>query len=135
MALKGKQNRTIVINISETVYDSFMRDSQLAHQMVQEAFQKYPELFPPQMSQGYVLNGKTRVSKKQAVQLRKIKIEGISYQLRPSFLLPAMRAKAQEVSKPLFLLRFGATVARYRSGRWLLSSDATLCGGTGSTCV
>lgn len=54
-----------------------------------------------------MLNGKTRVSKKLGVQLRKIKVAGISYQLRPSFLLPAMRAKTEEVSKPLFLLRFG----------------------------
>ena len=41
------------------------------------------------------------------LQLRKIKVARVSYQLRPSFLLPAMRAKTQEVTKPLFLLRFG----------------------------
>ncbi|WKN45088.1 hypothetical protein [Tunicatimonas pelagia] len=41
------------------------------------------------------------------MQLYKIQVNGINYQIRPSFLLPAMRAKTQEVSKPLFLLRFG----------------------------
>ena len=50
---------------------------------------------------------RTRVSKKLTLQLRKIKVAGVSYQLRPSFLLPAMRAKTGEVSKALFLLRFG----------------------------
>ncbi len=84
-----------------------MQDTQLAHQQIKEAFQAYPELFPSEMSQGYTLNGKSRVSKKLTLQLRKIKVDGISYQLRPSFLLPAMWAKTQEVSKPLFLLRLG----------------------------
>lgn len=107
MARKDTQNRTIVINISESKYASFMQDNQEAHQFIQKAFEKHPELFPAQMSQGYVLNGKTRVSKKLALQLRKIKVAGVSYQLRPSFLLPAMRAKTREVSKALFLLRFG----------------------------
>lgn len=107
MAVKGKQNRTIVINISESMYELFMQDNQVAHQVIGEAFQHHPELFPSQMSTGYVLNGKTRVSKKLTVQLRKIKVDGASYQVRPSFLLPAMRARTQEVSKPLFLLRFG----------------------------
>lgn len=107
MALKGKQNRTIVIDISESIYDSFMQDSQVAHSQIQEAIEHHPELFPTRIAAGYVLNGKTRVSKKMALQLRKIKVDGISYQIRPSFLLPAMRAKTQEVSKPLFLLRFG----------------------------
>ncbi len=107
MALKGTQNRTIVINISESIYNSFMQDSQAAHHLIQEAIQHHAELFPPRINGGYVLNGKTRVSKKMSLQMRKIKVDGISYQLRPSFLLPAMRAKTQEVSKPLFLLRLG----------------------------
>ena len=58
MARKDRQNRTIVINISESKYASFMQDNQEAHQFIQEAFEKHPELFPAQMPQGYVLNGK-----------------------------------------------------------------------------
>ena len=107
MALKGKQNRTIVIKISESNYSSFMQEKQVAHQVIQGAFKRYPELFPVQMSKGYMLNGRTRVSQKLGIQLRKIKVAGVSYQLRPCYLLPAMRAKTKEVSKPLFLLRFG----------------------------
>lgn len=107
MARKDTENRTIVINIPESRYEEFMQNNQIAHQLIQKAFQDHPELFPMRMKKGYVLNGKTRVSKKLSVQLRKIKVAGISYQLRPSFLLPAMRAKTEEVSKALFLLRFG----------------------------
>ena len=107
MALKDTQNRTIVFPIAESSYQTFMQDQPVAHQQIKEAFDQHPELFPPAMSKGYMLNGRTRVSQKLGLQLRKIKVSGVSYQLRPSFLLPAMRAKTNEVSKPLFLLRFG----------------------------
>jgi len=39
------------------------------------------------MSVGYKLNGKTRVSKKLGLQMRKIKVSGISYRIRPSYIL------------------------------------------------
>ena len=107
MALKGRQNRTIVFHIPEPSYEAFRQDTRLAHHLIREAFQAYPELFPSEMSQGYTLNGKSRVSKKLTLQLGKIKVSGVSYPLRPSFLLPGMRAKTQEISKPLSLLRFG----------------------------
>lgn len=107
MALKGTQNRTIVFHISASDYPTFMQDNSVAHRYIHASFAAHPELFPVGMAQGYWLNGKSRVSKKLNVQLRKIKVAGVSYQLRPSFLLPAMRATTAEVSKPLFLLRFG----------------------------
>ena len=33
MALKNKQNRTIVLNFTEKMYDSFMEDQEIAHQI------------------------------------------------------------------------------------------------------
>ncbi|MFT7452754.1 MAG: hypothetical protein ACI9VN_003489, partial [Patescibacteria group bacterium] len=45
------------------------------------------------MESGYMLNGKTRISKKVNIQMRKIKIGLISYRIRPSFVLPYCRAK------------------------------------------
>ena len=106
MACVDKQNRTIVLDIAESMYEKFISDSEVAHRQINEAFKPHPELFPSGMKH-YMLNGKTRVSQKLGVELRKIKVAGISYQLRPGFLLPAMRAKTEDVSKPLFLLRFG----------------------------
>ena len=55
MALKGTQNRTIVFDISEAIYESFMGDSQIAHYLIREAVRHHPELFSPQMTDGYVL--------------------------------------------------------------------------------
>ena len=107
MALKDNQNRTIVLCFTESTYASFMEDNETAHKMIKDHFQQYPELFPPKMTSGYMLNGKTRVSKKLGIQMRKILVCGISYRIRPSFVLPYCRAMTGEVSKALFLLRFG----------------------------
>lgn len=107
MALKDNQNRTIVLSFSESTYRNFMEDNELAHIVIKSSYSTYPELFPSEMSSGYVLNGKTRRSKKIGIQMRKIKVGSISYRIRPSFVLPYCRAKVDEVSKALFLLRFG----------------------------
>lgn len=107
MALKDKQNRTIVLSITEVEYDSFMEDNKVAHKMIREAYAKYPELFPPEMRWGYQLNGKTRKSKKMDLRMRRIEIQGITYRLRPSFVLPYMRATVDQVRAPLLLVRFG----------------------------
>lgn len=107
MALKDKESRTIVLNISESTYSSFMEDRTIAHKIIQTACRSHPELFPEEMAEGYWLNGKTRVSKKLDLQMRKIKIGEVSYRLRPSFILPYQRGKTDEAAKPLFLLRFG----------------------------
>ena len=107
MALKSNQNRTIVIPLNENRYKSFMTDKEIAHEQIQMYIWEYPELFPNEIAQGYMLNGYTRVSKKLDIRMRKIRVAGVSYRIRPSFILPHCRAKASEVSKPLFLLRFG----------------------------
>lgn len=107
MAVKDTQNRTIVLNIKEENYTKFLSDSNVAHDAIKAHYIQSPELFPISMSKGYVLNGKTRVSSKMNIQMRKIKVDGITYQIRPSFILPYLRAKTEEASKGLFLLRFG----------------------------
>ena len=68
----------------------------------------YPYLFLQSMEKEYVFNGKTRKSEKATgFQMRKISIAGQNYQISPSFMLPYCKAKVVEVSKGLFLLKFG----------------------------
>ena len=107
MALKGNENRTIVLPISEPAYPFFMNDPKKAHEIIGQHYREFPELFPAEMSAGYCLNGKTRISKKMGVQMRKIRIGDVSYRIRPSYLLPYLRGKSQEAYHGLFLLRFG----------------------------
>ncbi|MEO1218837.1 MAG: hypothetical protein AAFY45_35225 [Bacteroidota bacterium] len=107
MALKNKQNRTIVLNFTEKTYDSFIEDQAIAHQIIKTNYHQHPELFPKEMENGYMLNGKSRISKKLGIQKRKIKVAGISYRIHPSYVLPYCRGKTEEVSGGLFLLKFG----------------------------
>lgn len=108
MPLQYSENRTIVLSIAATDYTRFMEDSHYAHKLIKAHQQQYPELFPSEMStDGYCLNGKTRLSKKMGIQMRKIRISGVSYRIRPSYILPYLRGTVQEAYHGLFLLRFG----------------------------
>lgn len=108
MTSKDTTNRTITLPIPENIYGDFMQDSELAHKMIMELYNNTPELFPVDLSLGYKLNGKTRISKKmEGFQMRKIEVSGVNYQLRPSFMFPYCREKVDFVSKGLFLMKFG----------------------------
>jgi len=107
MALKTKQNKTIVLEIEEEMYSSFMEHPEIAHEILSNHIAIHPELFPEGIANGYMLNGKTRISKKLGIQMRKVQIEGINYKIRPNFLLPYNRLLTQDVSNALFLKRFG----------------------------
>jgi len=107
MALEIKENRTIVLSLAESEYELFLKDRKVARAQIASHYAQHPELFPPEMSEGFALNGRTRLSKKLGIQMRKIKVGGISYRIRPGFVLPYLRARTEEVSKALFLIRFG----------------------------
>jgi hypothetical protein len=65
------------------------------------------ELFPANISQGFELKDH-RMSLKQNIKIKRIKLrEGISYSVRPSFLMPYMTARTDEVNNPLFIRKFG----------------------------
>ena len=93
--------------MEESDYKTFVEDNEVAHKIIKSTYAKHPELFPKSMATGYKLNGRTDRSKKLGYRLRRINILGISYQIRPSFILPYMRATTSQVKHPLFLLRFG----------------------------
>jgi len=107
MALKNNQNRTIVLPISETIYNLFINDNDFAHKTIINYIEQIPECFPKSIINGYVFNGKTRKSKKVNLKMRKIKTDNISYRIRPSFILPYQRGRTDEVANALFLMRFG----------------------------
>jgi hypothetical protein len=64
-------------------------------------------LFPTNFERGYQLKDE-RVSIKQQLPIRRIVTrDGIAYSVRPSFLMPYLTARTQEVEGPLFLRKFG----------------------------
>lgn len=107
MALKDTQNRTIILPIEEEDYAEFVLEPLRAREIIDQNYRDHPELFPSDFGHGYSLNGFTRMSRKMNLQMRRILVCGHSYQIRPSYILSYCRGKASEVSKALFLLRFG----------------------------
>jgi hypothetical protein len=107
MAVKNKENRTIVLPIEEEKYELFINDIKVGHEIIKAIYEEYAEFFPLEMSSGYMFNGKTRISKKLGIQMRKIKIGNISYRIRPSFVLSYGRLATENVAHGLFLKRFG----------------------------
>ena len=107
MAVKSKQNRTIVLPIPEEKYELFVKDSSIAHKYITHYYNEMPECFPSEMEKGYQLNGRDRKSKKTKIVQRRLKIGSNIYRIRPSFILPYQRGRTEEASKGLFLIRFG----------------------------
>ena len=57
---------------------------------------EWPELFPPEFFNGYLLKD-IRPSTKLSIPVRRIKISGISYTVRPSFVMPYMAGFVEDV--------------------------------------
>jgi hypothetical protein len=108
MTTKNTKSKTIVIPIDVEIYKSFLKDKKLAREIIDDRYSIYPDLFPSEMQNGYSLNGSTRVSKKQkGFLMRQILINNETYRVRPSFMLPYNKGLVSEVSKALFLKKFG----------------------------
>lgn len=69
------------------------------------AVKDHPELFPAEISFGYKMK-EIRFSKKLNLKTRRISIAGVSYTIRPSFVMPYMTGFVKDVEKPLFLRKF-----------------------------
>lgn len=98
-----------------------MENRSTARELIDALYEDSPELFPLQMEKGYQLNGKSRKSKKSGLQLRKIKISGKTYRIRPSFLMSYHRGKVEEIAKGLFLIRFGKQIQSVCFTFWTLA--------------
>lgn len=62
-------------------------------------------LFPQGFQNGYEMKD-IRSSRRQGILMRRILIDGVSYTVRPSFVMPYMTGMVADVEKPLFLRKF-----------------------------
>ena len=98
---------TICLPIEEEEYDAIVESAEEFRHWLDRCFGEMPELFPVGFPQGYTMKD-GRVSAKQGKWLRRIVLrDGRSYSIRPSFLMPYMSARTEEVEAPLFLRKFG----------------------------
>jgi hypothetical protein len=103
----SRGRRTICVPISEERYLQIINDPQEFRRTLDELFRQMPELFPANFAEGYQLKDDRR-SAKQGVPIRRVVLnDGLAYSVRPSFLMPYMTARTEDVQGPLFLRKFG----------------------------
>lgn len=100
-----RKNRTICIHFCQERYDGIVQDPVEFRQHLIQMNQLHPELFPDQICSGFEMKD-IRQSTKLSITIRRITIASISYSIRPSFVMPYMTAKIENVEKALFLRKF-----------------------------
>ena len=100
-----RNNRSICLPFSQQVYYANIQDPTDFRICINERIELFPELFPAEITKGYLMKDIYH-SKKQAVPIRRIKIAGIAYTIRPSFLMPYMTGFVDEIDKALFMRKF-----------------------------
>jgi len=93
---------------SEAQYRAYVDDPAQYRQYLTQMLHQYPELFPKGMDQDFTFHD-SYVSIKQDLIVRRIKLKatGAVFALRPSFVMPYMIARTEEVEKALYLRQWG----------------------------
>lgn len=106
-----KGYRTIRFPISEGDYQRFVEDRVFARAFLNQLINDYPEIFPEAMREHYVFYGFTAISRKTGLCCRRVRVgppepTGPVFTLTPSFVMPYMSGRTEEVEAGLLLLRF-----------------------------
>lgn len=100
-------SRTICLPITEERYAKIVDQPAEFRRWLEESQEQMPELFPPGSERGFQMKDR-RPSKKQGLVIRRIELrDGTAWSIRPSFVMPSMTARTEDVSGPLFLRKFG----------------------------
>ena len=103
----SRGHRTICLPIAEEAYLQAVKDPVAFRRWVDESFREALELFPANFVLGYELKD-VRTSVKRGLPIRRVLTKDkAAYSIRPSFLMPYLTARTEEVEGPLFLRKFG----------------------------
>lgn len=103
--ISSRINRQICLMFNQEEYIGNIYDSKWFRKTVDENIRLYPELFPCEIHDGYLMKD-ISLSKKMSIPIRRIEIGGINYTIRPSFVMPYMTGMTDEVEKALFYRKF-----------------------------
>ncbi len=104
----------IITDYGETIFAiefcmafTYMQDFTfyILHSTFDANIRQFPGLFPAVISAGYRTKD-IKESKKLSIPIRRIKVSGVSYTIRPSFVMPYMTGFVKDVEKALFLRKF-----------------------------
>jgi len=95
-------HKTICIPCSQQQYERIVEDPHDFREFLDRQIEATPELFPPEIRRGYRMKD-TCTFGKTGWRLRRIDLRnGQSYLVRPSFLMPYLAGRTEEVQAPLF---------------------------------
>ena len=100
-----RNNRTICLPFSQEDYETNVKNPADFRSCIDERIALFPELFPHEVSRGYQMKDIYQ-SKKLSIRLRRIEVAGISYSIRPSFVMPYLTGITYDIEKALFLRKF-----------------------------
>jgi hypothetical protein len=97
-----REPKTICIPCSQTEYERIVDDPARFREFLDRQIEATPELFPPEIHRGYRMKD-TYTSRKTSWKLRRIDLrDDKSYSIRPSFLMPYLSGRTEDVQAPLF---------------------------------
>ena len=103
---EARQNRSICIPFTNRDdYIGAVNNPGKFRAAIDSIVKQRPELLPSEITSGYLMKD-IRTSKKLSIPRRRIEIEGTSYTVRPSFVMPYMAGFVNDVEKGLFLRKF-----------------------------
>jgi hypothetical protein len=109
--LPSLRHKTICIPCSQQQYEWIVEDPHQFREFLDRQIEATPKLFLPEIRRGYRMKD-TYTSRKTGWRLRRIDLcNGQSYLVRPSFLMPYLAGRTEEVQAP-----FSPQVRRPRLG-------------------
>ena len=94
--------KTICIPCSQEPYEPIVDDPVLFREFLDRLIEVAPELFPPEISRGDRMKD-LYTSRKTGWRLRRIDLRNDEcYSIRPSFLMPDLCGRTEDVQAPLF---------------------------------
>ena len=94
--------KTICIPRSAQEYEQVIDDPVKFRALLDRHIQDTPELFPPEIHRGYRMKD-VYSSRKTGCKLRRIELRDLDcYLVRPSFLMPYLAGRTEQVQAPLF---------------------------------
>ncbi len=94
--------KTICIPCSQEQYERVVDDPEQFRKLLDRQIEATPELFPPEIRRGYRMKD-VYTSRKTGWKLRRIELRNLQcYLVRPSFLMPYLSGRTEDVQAPLF---------------------------------
>src|SRR3954467_8187536 len=98
----ARGTKTICIPCSQEQYERIVDDPVLFREFLDRQIEAAPELFPPEVHRGYRMKD-TYTSGKTGWRLRRIALRNDECSsIRPSFLMPYLSGRTEDVQAPLF---------------------------------